>query len=98
MRARFAKRCLLTVSNSSSMSSAVAVWLPAVSLSSEGVPKTWLHKIELISKIEGKIKESLLVVELNECCGFLLIVKQAYNTPVEIRIAELPIDIGPCTR
>jgi hypothetical protein len=62
----------------------VAVWLPAESLSSEGVPNTWLHKMELISKIEGNIKESLLVVELNECCGFLLIFKQAYNLPVEI--------------
>ena len=62
----------------------MAVWLPAMSLSSEGVPNTWLHKMELINKIEGNIKEGLLVVELNECCGFFLIFKQAYNSPVEI--------------
>ena len=39
----------------------------------------------------------ILVVELNVTSCFFLIFKQPYYSPVKIRIAESPIDIGPCT-
>jgi hypothetical protein len=46
---------------------------------------------------KGRRFKNVLVVKLNERSSFLLIFKQAYDFPIEIGIAERPIDIGPCT-
>ena len=59
MRARFSERCLLTVSYSSSTSSAsAAIWLQPKSLLSDAVPNTWLHEIKMINKVKGRRLEN----------------------------------------